>query len=197
MARGPDDADIGVLVEQVPVWQLFLTFSKISARGWGGGTGTTYTMLRELVGRQWITQTRFALDFGLCRVIPGINLLALAVMVGYRLHGTAGALASLVGFMLPASVITVVLTAGFAQFTAHPLGDALVKGAVAVTAALTFALALENWAAVAPWGERRVTLLLVSYTLMAFMLVVAFHVSVAVVIVLGAVFGAALLRPNE
>jgi chromate transporter len=196
MAAGTDESDIGVLAHDVALWELFVAFSWISARGWGGGTGTIYTMLRELTHRQWITSTRFALDFGLARIIPGINLLSLAVMVGYRLNGVAGAVVCLIGLMLPASLLTVALTAGFAQFTAHPLGEAVVRGAIAVTAALTFALAFENGAGVVPWGERRAAMLLAVYGAAAFLVVVALHVSVAVIILMGAVFGAVFLRPS-
>ena len=69
-----------------PLWQLFLAFARISVQGWGGGSGTIYTMNRELVRRGWITSAQFGLDFGLSRIPPGINLIALAVILGYRLN---------------------------------------------------------------------------------------------------------------
>ncbi|HZT08432.1 MAG TPA: chromate transporter [Chloroflexota bacterium] len=189
--------EIGVLARDVPVATLFLTFAKISARSWGGGSGTIYTMNQELVRRGWITPGQFALDFGLSRLVPGINLIAIAVMTGYRLGGLLGALAATAGFMLPASAITVILTIGFSQFTTHPIGNAAVKGVVPVTAALTFALAADNAIGVLPRRERRTMALMLLYALAAFAASAIVHLSVVFVIVGGGLVGAFLFRPEK
>lgn len=196
MAEPRPAGESGVLVARVSLWDLFVAFSKISARGWGGGSGTIYVMHRELVRRGWITSAQFGLDFGLSRIVPGINLLALAVMLGYRLNGPLGSLVSIAAFMLPASLITLVATMGFVEFTANPIGEALVRGAVPVTAALTFSFAYDTGRAVMPWRERLVALLMATYIASAFILVVVFHVSVALIIVAGALGGAFLFRPS-
>lgn len=189
--------ELGVLAHDVPLWTLFIAFLKVSTRAWGGGSGTIYTMHRELTQRGWITSGQFALDFGLSRVVPGINLLALAVIVGYRLNGPLGSIVCTVGLMLPASVITLLLTVGFAELTSNPIGGSMVQGAVPVTAALTFALAYENAAGVMPWRERRVAALMAAAMLATFLLVVLLHLSVAVMIIAGAVAGVLFFRPPE
>ena len=178
-------------------WDLFLVFSKISAKAWGGGSGTTYTMHQELVRRGYSTSAQYALDLGLARLIPGINLLAVAVMVGYRCCGFLGSLASITGLLLPASLITLVLTAGFVEFTSHPLGTAVVKGVVPVTAALTYAMAVENASQSVPWQERRIVILMGVYSALAFTASAVFHLSVVFPIIGGAFYGALLLRPSE
>lgn len=175
--------------------QIFTAFLSISARSWGGGSGTTYVMHRELTRRGWTTSEQFAADFGISRIIPGINLIAIAVMTGYRHQGFLGALVANLGLMLPASIITLILTVGFSWVTAHPLGEAAVKGAVPVTAALTFALAVENGSAVMPWREKRVAVAMAVFALVAFLLVVAFHVPTAFMIIGGAIVGAFCFRP--
>jgi len=197
-AHAPSHAgEIGVLVQHVPLADLLVAFLKISVRSWGGGSGTTYTMHQELTRRGWITSGQFALDFGLARIIPGINLIALAVMTGYRLNGLAGALVCIAGFMLPASIITVLLTVGFAQLTSYPVGEAIVKGVVPVTAALTFALAVENATGVLPRGERRVFALMLLYMIGSFVASAVFHLSVVFIILGGAIAGAFFFRPAE
>lgn len=193
----PSSTDTGVLVRHVPLWQLFLAFLKVSARGWGGGTGTTYVLHRELVNRGWITSGQFAVDWGLSRLAPGINLFAVAVMIGYRLNGPLGSVVSLIGFMLPASIITLILTIGFSEINANPLGASIVKGVVPVTAALTFALAWEMGADFVPWQERGIVALMAVGTLVCFVLVVTLHVSVAIMIIAGAGFGAFFLQPRR
>src|SRR5437588_713638 len=82
-----------------------LAVMKVSARAWGGGVSTIYMMDEELVRRGWITHAQFALDFGLARLVPGINLLAMAVIFGYRLNGPLGSIVAPVGLMVPASAI--------------------------------------------------------------------------------------------
>jgi chromate transporter len=196
-AQPSNPGEIGVLAHNVPLRDLLLAFLSISVRSWGGGSGTTYTMHQELTRRGWITSGQFALDFGLARIIPGINLIALAVMTGYRMNGLIGAVVCTVGFMLPASIITIFLTVGFAHLTSYPAGEAVVKGVVPVTAALTFALAIENAMGVLPRGERRVLVLMVLYMVGSFVAAAIFHLSVVFIILGGAVLGALFFRPSE
>ena len=186
-----------MLIDHVSLRELFVAFFKISARAWGGGSGTIFTMHQDLVKLGWITSAQFTLDFGLARLVPGINLLAVAIMVGYRLNGLAGATVAISALMLPASVITLILTIGFVGLTSHPLGVAAVQGAVPVTAALTFALALENANGSRPTGETRVTILMASYAVLTFAVIAFFQISVVFPIILGGFLGAFLFRPPE
>jgi chromate transporter len=194
---GPQPGEGGVLVQNVSLRDIFAAFLWISVRSWGGGAATTFIMHQELVRRGWISSTQFFLDFGLCRIVPGINLLAMAVVVGYRLNGLRGALVGITGLMLPASIITLVLTIGFVVLTTQSIGEAAVKGAVAVTAAMTYALALENAQVVWPGRNLRLLLPMAGFTIACFLAVVVLHLSAAVAIILGGVFGAVFLRPAE
>lgn len=197
MTQTPRQGEAGVLVSHVPAWALLWSFAKISAQSWGGGTATIFIMNRELVRRGWINSAQFALDFGLSRLVPGINLLAVAVILGYRLNGLVGSLCALGGLMLPASLVTILLTIGFAELTGNPIGAAVIRGVVPVTAALTFALALEQALEIMPWREVRTAFLMIAYGATSFVLVAALHVSVALVIVAGIVIGALLFAPPE
>jgi chromate transporter len=188
--------EIGVLVEYVSPWDLFTAFSLISVRSWGGGPATIYVMSRDLVARGWITAGQYALDFGLSRLVPGINLLAVAVILGYRLGKTPGAIAALFGLMFPASAITIALTLGFVTLTQNPLGDAVVRGIVPVTAVLTFVLAYEQGREVMPLDDLRTSVLMIAYAVASFFLTIYTDVSVALVIVVGIVIGAFLYAPR-
>ncbi len=189
------EADIPA--HDLTLWQIFRGFIWISVRAWGGGAGTTFIMQQDLVRRGWVTSGQFALDWGLSRIVPGINLLAMAVMVGYRLRGVSGALVGITGLMLPASIITVVITIGFVELTQQPVGVAAVKGAVAVTAAMTYALALDNARGVMPRDNPRILVPMLLFTAICFLAVVVLHLSAALAIILGGVFGAVFLRPSE
>ena len=149
-----------------------------------------------MIRLRWISSGQYALDFGLSRLVPGINLIALAIMTGYRLSGMGGAIVSCIGFMLPASIITILLTIGFAQFVVYPAGNAVVKGVIPVTAALTYALAIENGSGVLPLKERRVAFLMICYMIGSFVASAVFHVSVVFIILAGAFLGACFFRPS-
>jgi chromate transporter len=187
--------ETGVLVHDLPPWPLFWAFTLIGVRSWGGGTSTIFVMVQQLVKRGWITQAQFALDFGLSRLAPGINLLAVAVMLGYRLGGLVGAFAALSGLMLAPTIITIILTASFLELTSNPIGASVVKGVVPVTAALTFALAVEQAGAIMPWREVRTAILMALYGGLSFVLVAFYHAPVALVILAGIILGAVLFSP--
>ena len=197
MTANAREGEVGVLAHNVPLLDLFLAFAKVSAGAWGGGSSTIYMMNRELVNRGWITQAQFALDFGLARLVPGINLYAMSVMTGYRLNGVVGSIVATLGLALPASTITIALTAGFAEITSNPIGASLVNGAVPVTAALSIAFALQTAREIIPRREHRVGFLMVCYMVLAFVLVAFFRVSVAWLIIGGGAAGALLFRPSE
>jgi chromate transporter len=196
-AAPPSDDSIALGPNDVALWRIFAVFCSISARSWGGGAATTFVMHQALTREKWLTSAQFFLDFGLCRIVPGINLLAMAVVVGYRLRGLPGALLGLGGLMLPASLITLALTAGFVILTAQPIGEAAVKGAVAVTAAMTYSLALENAQAAWPGRNLRLVVPMALFSVAAFVAVVVFHMSAAVAIILGGFFGAFFLRSED
>lgn len=189
--------EAGVLVDHVPAAALFWAFFKIGIRSWGGGSATIYIMHGDLVRRGWINSPQFALDFGLSRLVPGINLLSTAIIFGYRLNGLLGSVAAILGLMLPASLITIAITAVFAELTGNPFGAAVVQGAVPVTAALTFALACDNAREIMPRGEPRTLVLMAGYALGCFLLVAFAHISVAFVILGGGLIGALLFSPSE
>lgn len=197
MNEAEHQGEAGVLARDIPALQLFWAFLVIGARSWGGGSGTIYTMLQQLVKRRWITQAQFTLDFGLSRLVPGINLLATAVILGYRLGGPLGSFSAMAGLMVPPTIITVGLTMGFVELTTNPIGAAVVRGMVPVTAALTFALAYEQGAAIVPWQEIRTCVLMAAYALLSFVLLAIYQVQVALIIVVGILLGAVFLGPPK
>ena len=77
---------------------LFVTFLKVSLAGFGG---PMVWARRIVVERQrWISDAEFADLLSLCQFLPGPNVVSIAVCVGARFRGAAGALASVAGFIL-------------------------------------------------------------------------------------------------
>jgi chromate transporter len=71
--------------------ELFWIFFQIGALSFGGGLAAW--VHREVVlKRGWMSETEFLTGLALCQVLPGVNVVNLAVHVGQRLRGAIGAL---------------------------------------------------------------------------------------------------------
>lgn len=94
----------------MPLYRIFLQFVKLGLIAFGGPAAHTALMEREVVQRQgWISSQLF-LDFmGAVNLIPGPNSTQMTMLVGYKLRGFWGMLASGLGFILPAALITAAL----------------------------------------------------------------------------------------
>jgi chromate transporter len=80
----------------------------------GAGAGMSAVLQDELVRkRQAITRAEFMAMYGLARLVPSGSMTALAVAIGYRYQGVLGTLTVLVAMILPAFVITVLLTVAY------------------------------------------------------------------------------------
>ncbi len=123
---------------------LFLAWCKISIESFGGGSSTLLLMRREFVDRrQWLTAEEYDHFWSLSQISPGIILVAMSLLMGRRLGGTAGMILSLVGILVPSAAITVILTAGFALIqTLHPI-QAMIQGVLPATAGIMLALSIQ------------------------------------------------------
>jgi chromate transporter len=120
---------------------LFVTFLRVSLAGFGG---PMIWARRIVVERQrWMNDAEFADLLGLCQFLPGPNVVSIAVCVGAKFRGSAGALASLAGFILVPWIVGFALGALFLNF-AHlgPLQNIL-RGVSAAAAGLIVATGLR------------------------------------------------------
>src|SRR5262249_37167793 len=95
-------------------WQLLRIWTGIGLQSFGGGTSTVFLIQREFIEkRNWLTMEEYIILWNLCLFTPGINLASLTILIGRKLGGYRGIVASLVGMLLPSATITCLLTAGF------------------------------------------------------------------------------------
>ena len=91
---------------------LFALWLRIGATSFGGGSATQLLIQQHFVERRrWLTAEEFAQVWAVVQFAPGINLIAVAVVIGKKLGGARGAFASAFGMLLPAAGITVAMTA--------------------------------------------------------------------------------------
>jgi chromate transporter len=88
-------------------FQLLLHFTMLSLLAVGGAITTVPDMQRFVVGQQgWLTDAQFAGCIALAQAAPGPNMLFVAV-IGYNVGGMAGVLATMVGTLLPSSLLAI------------------------------------------------------------------------------------------
>jgi len=115
-------------VQQVPAWRVFTAFVRLGATAFGGPAIVAH-LKAELVGRRrWLTEADFADGLALCQIIPGATMVMLSTYAGYRVARIPGAAAAAIGFVLPAFVVMLVLSALYAHSGALPAVRAVFRG---------------------------------------------------------------------
>jgi chromate transporter len=115
-------------------WRLFLIWAGIGLQSFGGGATTILLIQREFVEkRDWMTMEEFAHYWNLCLFAPGINLVALTILIGRKLGGIPGIFSSLAGMLIPSATITCLIVAGFQQVEHNHITQAVLKGVVPAT----------------------------------------------------------------
>ena len=99
---------------QPTLGQYVAVVARVGLTSFGGGLSAW--MLRLVVHeRRWLTEAEFLTGLALCQVFPGINVVNLAIWMGYRIHGWRGAVAGALAIIVPPGIVMVglfVLTVG-------------------------------------------------------------------------------------
>src|SRR5207237_5055466 len=99
----------------VSLIELFLLFSQLGLSSFGGGVSAW--MHRAFVERRgWLGETEFSAALALARIMPGVNVVNLAVLIGQRLRGSPGAAAAALGLLVGPSLVAIGLTVAYGAF---------------------------------------------------------------------------------
>ena len=118
---------------------LFLGFSQVGLSGFGGVLPFARRMLVEQ--RRWMTAEEFNAQLGLCQFLPGPNVINLAVVVGKRYQGLAGAVVAPLGLLAGPFLIALLLAMLYDRYGSLPLAQGMLRGIAAVGVGLLFAMA--------------------------------------------------------
>ena len=120
---------------------LFWSFSWLALQGFGG---VLAVVQQELVERKgWLTREQFVEDWAVAQILPGPNVVNLALMIGGRYFGLAGALSGLAGLLLAPLVVLLAVAALFSTVADTPLAQGALRGMGAVAAGLVTAAGLR------------------------------------------------------
>lgn len=118
---------------------LFFGFSSVGLSGFGGVLPFARRMLVD--EKRWMTAAEFNAQLGLCQFLPGPNVVNLAVVVGKRYRGLAGAIAAPLGLLAGPFAIVLLLALLYDRYGSLPLAQSMLRGIAAVGCGLLFAMA--------------------------------------------------------
>lgn len=112
-----------------PIATLFWSFLKIGLFTFGGGYAMIPLIRREVIDRRgWIAEGEFLDLLTLAQSAPGPISLNTSVFVGYRVRGYAGAVAAILGVVVPSFLIILAIALFFTDVRHNPVVDAAFKG---------------------------------------------------------------------
>jgi chromate transporter len=120
---------------------LFWAFSRLALQGFGGVIAVAQRELVERLG--WMSREDFVDALGAAQVLPGPNVMNLALMIGDRFFGWRGAVAAFLGMMLFPAIIVLGLAALAGHYLEVPQVAGALRGMGAVSAGLIVATAVK------------------------------------------------------
>ena len=123
--------------------ELFVDWLMVGLQSFGGGSSTFTLIHRLAMKRGWLSEDEFVRSWALAQIAPGINLVKLTVMLGYRLHGWLGVLVAVSGLLLPSAMVTVLMTAEFATIRNVSWLQPMMKGILPAAIGLSLAMSVQ------------------------------------------------------
>jgi chromate transporter len=116
--------------------KLFLAFLRLGLTAFGGPAMVAY--IRDLAVRKkgWLSEASFNDGVAICQTIPGATAMQAAAYAGLRAGGPLGAVATYVGFGLPAFVLMVALSALYSRVHGLPTVVSLFTGLQVIVVAI-------------------------------------------------------------
>jgi chromate transporter len=124
---------------------LFLSFTLLALQGFGG---VLAVVQHELVERKrWLTKEEFVDHWAVAQIMPGPNVVNIALMIGARHFGLPGALAAMAGMLLIPLLLVLLLGLVYARYAGDPHIVGALRGMGAVAAGLIIATGFKLSAA--------------------------------------------------
>ncbi|HWQ71878.1 MAG TPA: chromate transporter [Desulfitobacteriaceae bacterium] len=171
------------------LWDLLLAFTRASNFGFGGGPAVIPLIKAEAVERyHWLTDAQFTDALAVGNVLPGPIATKLAGYIGYQTAGWLGALAALIGTVLPTVLAVILLTSFLIKYSDSEILKGMLKGVrpvvVVLIAQTAFDMGKGSFPNLTTWGIALVTLVALNWL----------KLHPALLIVLSMVFGLLVFR---
>ncbi len=121
--------------------ELFWSFQGLALQGFGGVLPVAQRVLVEQ--RRWLSKTEFLALLSLSQVLPGPNVINLALIFGDQHFGWRGAVAAVAGLLLAPLLIVLLLAAAVQQAGHWPWVQDALRGMGVVAAGLVLSTAFK------------------------------------------------------
>ena len=130
-------------------WVLFWSYVRITSLVLGGGYAIIAAAQEEFVRRRkWLTEDDVLEMITVTQTVPGILACNSAVYVGWKLGGLAGAVAALLGAIIPSLVIIIAIAAVMSKaqnFIQKPMVRGAFVGLISCIVGMVLATAIRMW----------------------------------------------------
>jgi chromate transporter len=117
--------------------EVLALFLKLGLIGFGGPAATIGMMEEETVHkRKWVSQEYFLEMLAATNLVPGPNATEMAGHLGYLRAGLPGLLAGGIGFLIPGSVISLIMAVIYVRYGSLPQVKGIFQGINPVVAAI-------------------------------------------------------------
>jgi chromate transporter len=124
---------------------LFVSFTLLALQGFGG---VLAVVQQELVERKrWLTKEEFVEEWAVAQIMPGPNVVNMALMIGGRYFGVRGAITAVAGMLTIPLLIVLLLALLYGQYASHAAVSGALRGMGAVAAGLIIATGLKLFGA--------------------------------------------------
>jgi chromate transporter len=103
-------------MDSPPIYRLFLSFLRLGLTAFGGPGMMAHVKELSVKKKKWLNEEGFKDGIVLCQSLPGATAMQMVAYVGLRVKGIRGALASFLGFGLPAFVLMLIFSALYKHY---------------------------------------------------------------------------------
>jgi chromate transporter len=127
------------------LFDIFITFFKIGSVTFGGGYAMIPLIEREVISNKgWIKNDEEIIDvFAVSESIPGAIAINSSTFVGYKIAGRNGAIAAMMGVVLPSFIIITLIATFFSKFQDNEIVKAAFMGIRSAVVALILMAAIK------------------------------------------------------
>jgi len=127
---------------------LFFIFAKLSLFSFGGGYVMVPIAMGELEANHWATAAGLTDTVAIATMSPGPVGVNLAIGLGFKVAGIAGAVAAFLGMILPTTAVLILVAVCFFKVYQNPVVAAMFYGIRPVVTGIilyaAFSLAVKN-----------------------------------------------------
>lgn len=143
--KNPDDSSSFKKLERrddITLVSLATGFAKMSICSFGGGL-TAWAEQIAVKERRWLSEDEFLHALAICQVLPGPNMIKLAVYIGAGFRGFMGAIFALLGLLTVPMIIVMTVGILFIKAGSSPGVNAVLAGLGACAAGMAFSLGIK------------------------------------------------------